>query len=151
MITLTGLCREVNNWFEYSKYTGRFKIIGGTIDLSSMVEDDSIKPGQFFYIKGSVFNDGVHQYPASDLTDEVFIGSVASMAIPADFLTLLNEINAWMESYGEKLNTPYQSESFGGYSYSLKGTFSGGYASSENKEPWVAQFSSKLAKWRKLK
>ena len=150
MITLTGLCREVNNWFEYSKWTGRFKIIGGTIDLSDMVADDSIQPGQYFYIKGSVFNDGVHQYPASDLTDEVFIGTVASMAIPADFLALLSEINAWLEIYenDKQANSPYQSESFGGYSYSKAGS---GTGDSNDASTWMGHFKGKLNKWRKLR
>lgn len=150
MITLTGLCREVNNFFEYCKYTGRFKIIGGSIDLSEMVADGSIQPGQYFRIQGSVFNDGVHQYPASELKDEVFIGAVTAMAIPADFLALLDEINAWLEVYenDKQANSPYQSESFGGYSYSKAGS---GTGDSNDASTWMGHFKGKLNKWRKLR
>ena len=150
MITLTGLCREVNNWFEYCKYTGRFKIIGGSIDLTDMVTDGSIQPGQYIRIQGSVFNDGVHQYPASELTDEVFIGSITAMAIPADFLALLDEINAWVTIYASDTaaNSPYQSESFGGYSYSKAGS---GTGDSNDASTWMGHFKGKLNKWRKLR
>lgn len=150
MITLTNLCREVNNWFVVSQYRGQFTISGGVIDLSDMVIDGSIQDGQYFLIQGSVFNDGVYQHPASGLDDEKFNGTVSAMAVPKDFLTLLTDINTWDNTYSEKLNKPYQSESFGGYSYSLKGSF-GGSVDGNGKEPWVAQFSSRLAKWRKLR
>ena len=154
MITLTGLCREVNNWFIRSSYHSSFHIESGAIDLSELITDGSIQDGQYFRIIGSVFNDGVHQYkavPGVDdeiLEDETFTGIVAPMAIPKDFLAMFDDINAWLTAYGSELDKPYQSESFGGYSYSLKGSLAGG--SGEDSEPWKAQFRSRLNKWRKL-
>ena len=150
MITLTGLCGEVNNWFEYCKYTGGFKIIGGELDLSEMVADGSIQNGQYFRIQGSVFNDGIHQFPASDLNDEVFIGSVTSMAIPSEFIKLLGEINAWVNIYAsdKAANSPFQSESFGGYSYTKAGS---GTGDSNDASTWMGHFKGKLNKWRKLR
>ncbi len=150
MITLTGLCAEVNNWFDYCKYTGRFKIVDGTIDLSDMVADNSIQPGQYFRIQGSVFNDGIHQFPASDLNDEIFIGSVTAMAIPSEFIKLLDEINQWVETYAndKQANSPYQSESFGGYSYTKAGS---GTGDSNDVSTWMGHFKGKLNKWRKLR
>ena len=124
MITLTELCREVKNWFEVSRYHGTFTISGGQINLSEMVSDGSLKDGQYFRIMGSVFNDGVHQYPASELDDEVFTGAIVAMAAPKEFLVLMDDINAWLDTYGSDTQKPYQSESFGGYSYSLKGGLS---------------------------
>lgn len=149
MITLTGLCREVKNWFERSRYDGTFHISEGAIDLSELERDGAITSGQYYRIIGSVFNDGVHKYGyEDDLDDETFTGIVAPMAIPKDFISLHDEINSWMDAYGSEIDKPYQSESFGGYSYSLKGSLSGG--SGENSEPWKAQFRSRLNRWRKL-
>ena len=146
-VTITSLCREVNNWFERSRHSGTFHIVDGAIDLSELISSGEIQEGQYFRILGSVFNDGVHQMD-DELTDENFEGIVAPMAFPVDFLDLFNEINGWLAKYEEDLQKPYQSESFGGYSYSLKGSFSGGTGS--NSEPWKAMFAAKLNKWRKL-
>lgn len=152
-ITITSLCREVNNWFERSRHEGTYHIVDGAIDLSELAGSGAIQEGQYFRILNSVFNDGVHQYVTENetedvLTDETFDGIVAPMALPIDFLDLFNEINGWLAKYEEDLQKPYQSESFGGYSYSLKGSFSGGTGS--NSEPWKAMFAAKLNKWRKL-
>lgn len=154
MITLTMLCREVNNWFERSRYSGLFKITNGSIDLNELVTDNSLQSGQYFRIMGSVFNDGVHQYPASDLTDETFTGIVCPMAVPADFIGLLNEINAWLEKYGnnDAVNSPFASESFGGYSYSKASSYAGsGTGDSSDPTTWMGHFKGKLNKWRKLR
>lgn len=150
MITLTSLCREVNNWFERSRYTGLFRIKDGVIDLNELVMDNSLQDGQYFRIMGSVFNDGVHQYPTSDLTDETFTGTVLPMAVPADFIGLLSEINAWIDKYGssDAVNSPFASESFGGYSYSKAGS---GTGDSNDPASWTGHFKGKLNKWRKLR
>lgn len=150
MITLTELCREVKNWFARSRYEGTFHISNGAIDLSELVADGSIQDGQYFRIIGSVFNDGVHQYGDTSevLEDETFTGTVVTMAIPKDFLLLFSDITDWLEKFGSEIEKPYQSESFGGYSYSLKGSLSAG--GGEDSEPWKAFFRSRLNKWRKL-
>ena len=98
MITLTALCREVNNWFERARFSGLFHISNGEIDLSQIESEGGIKDGQYFRIIGSVFNDGVHRYGAEDdiLEDETFTGIVAPMAVPKDFMALFNEISAWL-------------------------------------------------------
>lgn len=148
MITLTDLCRELKNWFEASRHSGRFTISGGEINLSDLVSDGSLQDGQYYRIMGSVFNDGVHQHPAYDLEDEVFSGVICPMAIPKDFLQLHLDINEWLNRYGSDLEKPFQSESFGGYSYSIKGGLA--EANGGNSEPYKTMFSSRLAKWRKL-
>lgn len=149
MMTLAELCKELKNWFTTSMYHGTFTITNGVINLSDMVADGSLQDGQYFRIVGSVFNDGVYQYPATDLDDEVFTGAIWAMAVPKDVITLLNDINAWLDTYSSELQKPYQSESFGGYSYSLKGSLSGGSGAAV--EPWKAQFASRLNRWRKIR
>lgn len=146
---LNDICRELNNWFETSKYFDKFTIKNGEIDLSDLVVDGSLQNNQYFRIVGSVFNDGVYQYPASDLTDEVFEGAVWPMAIPKEILDLSSEIPNWISQNEEALNSPFQSESFGGYSYSkASGNTSG---NGDGSITWQSHFASKLNKWRKMR
>ena len=86
----------------------------GQTDLPFLDDD------QYFRINGSDFNNDIHQYPASDLTDEVFYGSIWPLKIPSALLALVTEIEEWQAEYGSSSAAlgPFQSESFGGYSYS---------------------------------
>ena len=70
---LTELLAEIRNYFEVpnGRHFGTFTISGGSI-----APLDFLQEGQYFRIVGSVFNDGVYQYPAASLTDEVFEGAV---------------------------------------------------------------------------
>ena len=141
---LTELCQELRNWFPHEKHTGTFTIENGNITA------DFLRAGQYFRIMGSVFSDGVHQYPAGDLPDESFEGAVWALAIPAAVLALSDEIDAWRAKYegaDSAAQSPFQSESFGGYSYSKAagGTSGGGGAVS-----WQNNFAGRLNKWRKL-
>lgn len=141
-ITVNDLCLECKNYFEYDKVFGIFTVTDGAIDLSSL----GIQEGQYFRIVGSVFNDGVYQYPASELKDETFDGAIWLMAVPAAAVDLVAEVNDWLTKYGEQANSPYQSESFGGYSYSKASGTSGTDAGS-----WQGQFKSRLNRWRKIR
>jgi hypothetical protein len=139
------ICKELNNYFETNKVYGTFTISEGSIDLSDLVEDGSLQDGQYFRIVGSVFNDGVYKYPASDLHDEVFEdGSVWPMAVPNKLVELSTEIADWIEKNQEVINSPFQSESFGGYSYTKKSS-----GSSDGGVNWQSQFKSQLDMWRK--
>lgn len=148
---LTDLCRELNNWFEVrddkGEYSGRkygtFTISGGTLSV------DGAQDGQYFRIVDSVFNDGVHQYPASGLTDETFTGAVWLMRVPPEVVSLDKEIDAWKEQYQEFLNSPYQSESFAGYSYT-KASGSGSNAAGGSSVTWQSVFADRLSHWRKI-
>ena len=124
----------LSNWFVVGRYDDTYTIEDGGITLPFLVD------GQYFRIVGSLFNDGVHQYPA-ELTDETFDGSVWALAIPKALLSTVDEITAWTAKNGD--GGPYTSESFGGYSYS-KATNSKGLAVG-----WRDVFSSKLAPWKK--
>ena len=139
---LTELCAELRNYFEVpnGRHFGNFEISGGSI-----APLDFLREGQYFRIVGSVFNDGVYQYPATSLTDEVFEGTVWAMAVPSDVITLAGEIGEWETKYGAAAASPFTAESFGGYSY----TKSGG-ASAASAVSWQTQFKARLNRWRKL-
>ena len=137
---LTEICAELHNYFEVpnGRHFGKFTISGGSIAPLDFLQD-----GQHFRIVGSVFNDGVYQYPATSLTDEVFEGAVWAMALPPSLIALTAEIEEYNKSDAGKAS-PYVSESFGGYAYTK--------ATDANGVPigWQKAFASRLNKWRKL-
>lgn len=132
---LQAVLENLNNWFVKSKSKGSFVVKNQSIDIPKMLN------GQYFRIVGSVFNDGLHQYPATDLTDETFIGEVWFLAIPRAVIDLSDEIKAWTL---ENKPTDYTSESFGGYSYSK--------AKNKNGEVlgWQDIYRRRLNHWRKI-
>lgn len=137
---LTELLAEIRNYFEVpnGRHFGTFTISGGSI-----APLDFLQEGQYFRIVGSVFNDGVYQYPAASFTDEVFEGAVWAMAVPPTLIALSAEI----EEYNEKNGKPsaFTAESYpNGYSYTRATDASGVPLS------WQKAFSSRLSKWRKL-
>lgn len=138
---LTEICAELRNWFVVPNgvHIQTYTISGGSI-----APLDFLQEGQYFRIIGSVFNDGVHQYPAADLTDEVFHGAVLAMALPPSLIALSAEIEAYNDSDAGK-PTGFASESFGGYSYQKFTDGNGGDGSR-----WQSVFKDRLRKWRKL-
>lgn len=138
---LEQVLRHLNNWFLVEIHDGTFTVENGSIALPFLLTN------QYFRIVGSVLNDGLHQYPAVDLTDETFTGSVWALAVPKAVIELSVEIEAWQEKNGEAVASPYQSESFGGYSYTKRsagidsGTLNG----------WQDAFRGRLNDWRKIK
>jgi hypothetical protein len=139
---LTEVCQYLHNWFERAKYISRITIADNEITTANDGRI-TIAEGQYFRIIGSALNDGVHQYPC-ELRAESFDGAVWLMGVPADFVGLVNEIADWMEKYGDAVNSPFTSESFGGYSYS-KGSTAG-----SNGATWQSVFASRLNAWRKI-
>ena len=148
---LSELCHELNNWFDRSRYLGDFIIQNGEI-ISRNDGSMGLQNGQYFRIIGSIFNDGVHQYPATDLHDEEFEGAVWGMAVPQEVIALAEDIAAWQDKYGgvdSEAMSPYQSESFGGYSYSKSG--GGASDGTSNAGTWQGTFTARLNKWRKIR
>lgn len=143
-ISISDFCEEVNNYFEQTRIFGEFEIVNGSIDLNKY----DIQEGQYIRVVGSVFNDGVYQYPIppeNELVDEKFDGAIWVMAVPSSVITQIEEVNQWEATNQSTLNSPYQSESFGGYSYTLK---------TENAEGglnWQTHFRRKLDRWRKVR
>lgn len=164
---LTEICNYLKNWFDYKqpKYYGDFTIENGSIKVKSIVREVvlheeygekisavksmDIKNGQYFRIVGSIFNDGVHTLD-DELTDEEFEGSVWLMAIPVDVQGAASDIKAWQDKYGgvdSDNMSPFQSESFGGYSYSKGGTSNN---SASSVPTWQSIFADRLARYKKL-
>ena len=138
---LEQVLRHLNNWFLVDIHEGTFTVENGSITLPFLLTN------QYFRICGSVFNDGLHQYPAVDLTDETFTGTVWVLAVPKAVVALAEDIAAWEEKNGEAAASPYQSESFGGYSYTKRSAGS----DSGTLNGWQDAFRSRLNDWRKLK
>ena len=145
---LTELCQELKNWFEREIHFGTFTIEGGQLADSSFLQD-----GQYFRVVGSVFNDGVHQEPADDLVDESFEGAIWAMAVPPTVIALSDRIDEWTEKYGgvdSASMSPFQSESFGGYSYSKGSGSSSGSSGGSSVPTWKSVFADDLNRWRKI-
>lgn len=140
-MVLAELCQELKNWFcdDADIHSGTYTIEDGALSLPFLIE------GQYFRIVGSVLNDGVYKYGDAELKDETFTGSVWAMRIPPSVVELATEIDLWLEKNGEAVSSPYQAESWGGYSYSMK---SGGGESGTIS--WKTVFGSSLNRWRKL-
>ena len=138
---LEQVLMNIRNWFPVKGgiYSGTFTIKDGVITLPFLAD------GQYFRICGSVFNDGLHQYNVLDLTDETFTGTIWALAIPKSVIELADEIQKWQEKNGEASVSPYQSESFGGYSYS-KATD----AETRDAVTWQSAFKKQLSAWRKI-
>lgn len=144
-LILTEICDYLNNYFWDKKIDGKFTISGGSIDVPAL------KEGQYFRIIGSTFNDGVHIYPASNLKNEEFEGSIWAMAVPATVIAIASDIKEWQTKYGgadSDAMSPFTSESFAGYSYSKSGS---GNANSGSNITWQDVFGGRLNKYRKLR
>ena len=144
MAMLEQVLKHLHNWFLVTNgiHPGTYTIEDGVITLPFL------RDGQFFRICGSVFSDGLHRYgPAMELLrDETFDGAVWALAVPEDVVELSKEIGKWRKKYGGIAESPYQSESFGGYSYTMK---SGGGNDSANS--WQSVFRARLNPYRKLR
>ena len=131
--TVGEMCASLRNYFALDPISGEFTIKDSDITVPGLAR------GQYFRIDGSVFNDGVHRYGEISMNgDETFTGTITPMAVPPAFESVAAEIDEWKQKNAEVINSPYQSESFGGYSYT-KGTAS-----------WQGVFAKRLNRWRKL-
>lgn len=109
-------------------------ITGGKIQLPDMWD------GEYYLIEGSHRNDGIHVYGDADLLPENFSGVCTRLDIPREVLEKWKKINEHQIKHQEQIYSPYQSESFGGYSYSKT---AGGCG-------WKSVFAEELKPWRKL-
>lgn len=145
---LEQVLSEIHNWFRVQDsmdgiHHGTYTIENGGIVLPFL------RDGQYFRIIGSVFNDGLHKYgpDMEALTDETFEGAVWALAVPKSVVELSGEIEVWQKQYGAVVDSPYTSESFGGYSYSK----SSGTVASAGMSGWQNAFKLKLNPYRKLR
>lgn len=145
---LGEICREIKNYFVYEedKHIGKFVISGGQISPTFDFPTDYIR------IIGSRLNDGVHEKKDGvfELEDEEFDGAIWVMSPPKEFLALVDEVKAWQDKNGgaESVNlSPFQSESFGGYSYSKGSHGSDG----ESTATWQSTFANRLNNYRRIR
>lgn len=136
---LEQILMHLHNWFTVEVKEGTFTIEGGSIALPFILS------GQYFRICGSIFNDGLYQYPTHGLTDETFSGTIWALAVPNTVIDLAAEMEEWQARNGDVAAGPYQSESFGGYSYSKATNANGGTVNVFD------AYKSRLNQWRKIK
>lgn len=147
---LTEICAEIKNYFskEEDRYIGDFAISDSVISPAVPIVE-----GQYYRIVGSIFNDGVHSYD-DVLTDEgVFHGAVWLMRVPQGVIDLANDIDDWLNRYGSidsQNMSPFQSEGFGGYSYS-KGSRYSGTSNGGTFVSWQDMFASRLNQYRRIR
>lgn len=146
---LTQICQYLRNWFTGNepKLVGTFIIESDSSATYNGAEITEFKPGQYIRIIGSTFNDGVHVYGDGGLTSETFTGAICGMAIPQAVLDIAGDVAEWCEKYAEAQNSPYQSESFAGYSYTKA---SGNGNTGASSATWQDVFGSRLSPWRKI-
>ena len=155
----------INNYFvPISAKEVTYTIADGVISPSFGAED-----GDRFLICGSRRNDGVYTWhanvigtddderippanpggeetiKAAGLQDETFAGTIRVCSVPPALITLSGEISQWVATYGAQLSGPLQSETFNGYSYTLK---SGGGKGGNGPLTWRDQFRTQLERWR---
>ena len=129
---------HIHNWFERDIVSGTFSVSGGSLDVPGLQD------GQWFRVVGSTFNDGLHRQGEDDMADEEFTGEVWLLAIPKVVEELADDIEVWCNANAKAIDGPYQSESFGGYSYTKgSGASGGGY-------DWQDRFRTRLSPWRKI-
>lgn len=146
---LSQICLYLKNWFNagQDKFFGDFTIESGQLTIAS-----SIPANQYYRITGSVFNDGVYKRGSEALIDESFKGGIWLMAVPKDVIDLAEEIEAWQTKYGRidsENMSPYQSESFGGYSYS-KSSGNASVSTGSSVPTWQSVFGARLRRYRKI-
>ena len=151
---LQEICEFIHNYFIRDRYPGTFVIADGMISPLP-----ALKNGQRFLVAGSDLNDGIYTWheglimtdddsAGAGLSDETFTGTICGLAVPPQVISLSEEITEWVGKYGAVINSPYQSESFGGYSYTrASGASNGGGSAMAG---WQEVFAGRLNRWRKV-
>ena len=148
------VCAHIHNYFETDPDTGDPMIYPGTYTIENgAITLPFLTNGNYFRIFGSELNDGVYRYPVDpsdieQLQDETFTGVIWKMRPPRMFLKIVDEIEDWMQKYGDTMKNPYQSEDvIGVYRYTkmTQGKVTGEYIAT-----WQNVFKDQLNEWRRL-
>ena len=149
-----GILEEVLGSIHNFFIRGTIGVSGCSIEGATLPASVSIPNGAWYRIRGSVLNDGMHLHPAYDLNDETFDGEIDVCAVPTPLLSIVEEIQDYNEAAraatAKVAASPYQSESFGGYSYTLKQSSASASSASAGAVGWQAEFLPRLRQWRKL-
>lgn len=164
VLVLEQMLTNIHNWFEREVlYVTGCEVSGGSLPASVT---GSMLNGMWYRVQGSYLNDGLHlyltEYPegeSSGLVDETFDGTISLLSVPKALVDLSDEISEWigLNSQARKMvaANPYQSESFGGYTYSVRFkssdiTSSGNAKLNGWQSQWQIEFSKDLDPYRKL-
>lgn len=147
MAVIDEICADIRNYFtaDEDKHIGNFVIEDGVLTPPLSLPQTTL-----IRISGSRYNDGIHRSDEK-LIDEAFRGGVWVMSPPQAFLELVEEIEEWQEKNGgadSPAMSPYQSESFGGYSYSKAGAGSG---DSSTGNTWKSAYKQRLNIYRRAR
>ena len=141
---LESVLAHLKNWFVVpgGVHEGMYTIKNSSMELPFL------QKGQYYRICGSVFNDGLHKYGDMNdkMQDETFSGTVWALAVPKSVVELAAKIDEWQTKNGAIAESPYSSESFGGYSYSIATDSQTG-----NRATWESVFRSQLNPYRKMR
>ena len=144
---LSRVCRYLKNWFVDKIYAGDITVSDNKVYANGT--EIEMSEGQYFALVGVRYVYGVYAY-GDDLESDTFEGAVWIMKVPKDVLDVVERMTAWEEANGgadSQAMSPYQSESFGGYSYS-KGSSGNGKVGSSVFDN--AEFASVLRPFKKL-
>lgn len=136
---LFEVCASVRNFFaaDHEKHEGFFSVRNGQIVPSLYVAG-----ANYIRVFGSAKNDGIHSLDETLVDEDGFKGMIWVMRVPEDFLKLVGKIEKWESENAKILESPYTSESFGGYSYSKD---------TAGASSWQAKFKSRLDVYRKVR
>ena len=139
---LEAVLMHLKNWFVVpcGVHEGMYTIENSTLELPFLQD------GQYYRICGSVFNDGLHKYGDIEdkLQNETFAGTVWALAIPKAVVDMAVKIEEWQTKNGDAVASPFTSESFGGYSYTIATDNDTG-----NRATWETVFRTQLNPYRK--
>lgn len=150
---LQQILEYIHNYFIVAPNPGTYTISGDTV--SPLPE---LLNGQRVWIVGSVLNDGVYTYrdgafrndddtKAAGLQAETWTGTLCALAVPPAVIALAGEIKTWVAANADALNKPFASESFNGYSYSMR---TGGKSGGNGALTWRdSQAAAELERWRR--
>ena len=145
---LTEICAYLKNYFETERRIGTIQITGGEIYCDGVKVE--LEDGQHFALFRDRFVLGVYE-KGDEIPDKTFTGAVWPMDIPEAIIQADQWAEAWKQKNGaatSDANGPFQSESFGGYSYSKAAGGGAGVGSSVFDQ---AQFKAMLAPYKKIR
>lgn len=146
---LEAVLESLNNWFDrdglgrfHHVERGELSVEGGSL----LGAGGWLKPGQWFRIEGSAFNDGLHRHPATDLADEAFEGAAYALHVPPAVVELSERVAEWEEANGEASRGVYVSQSVPTASVTMRD----GMAASDGRSGWETVFSGEMRRFRKV-
>lgn len=124
---MTVICGNLKNWFirkpdgtDVPKVKGTFTIASGVITGDGL----SLVDGQYYGIRGSIFNDGIHEFESVPtepyLKDETFKGEVQPMLVPIDVVEAAKKAADLESKQGDISLLQSENISANSYSYSMK-------------------------------